>query len=131
MTPFSSSICSGVGFPLSFVLARSSSDLRDEREPGAVGLHQGVELLGRALARERLAIRVRLGPRGADVDHARESRSASITWATPSSSAEGQTQSATASTRGVGVRDRDAEAGPLEELDVVLAVAERDRALAA
>src|SRR5688572_12383279 len=73
--------------------------LGHEREPGAVGLHERVELLRGALALERGAVGVRVGPRSPDVDHARESRTASITWATPSSSADGQTQSATSSTR--------------------------------
>ena len=53
-------------------------------------------------------------------------RYASITCATPSSVTGGQTKSATASTRSGRSRPRRV-AGPLEQLDVVLAVAERDR----
>ena len=67
--------------------------------PAGIGREQRVEELGGATARERGAKRVGLGSSGAEVDHARESRSASITCATPSSSTEGQTKSATASTR--------------------------------
>ena len=61
----------------------------------------------------------------------RESRSASITEATPSSPTGGQTQSASGLDALVGVRDRDAVAGPLEQLEVVLAVAEGERLLGA
>ena len=123
----SSSSCSGVGLPLSFVCARSSSTFGHERAPALVGREQRVERLGRALARERGAVGVRVGAGGAEVDHGRESRSASSTAATPSSSAGGQIQSATAFSARVRVLDRDPVAGPLEQLDVVLAVAERDR----
>ena len=98
--------------------------------PAGIGREQRVEELGRASAGERGAKRVGLGSSGAEVDHARESRKASITCATPSSSTEGQTKSATAEHASVRVRDGDAVAGPLEQLDVVLAVSERDRGLA-
>ena len=56
-----------------------------------------------------------------------ESRSASSTCATPSSSADGHTQRATAFTRSCAFATAIAVVGPLDELEVVLAVAERDR----
>ncbi len=70
--------------------------------------------LRRALARERGAKRVGIVAGCAEVDHRVESRSASSTCATPSSDADGQTQSATAFTRVVRVLDGDPVAGPLD-----------------
>src|ERR687892_713075 len=82
------------------LLARAKLlDPRQQRPPLLVRLQQRVEVLRRPLAVERSAPRLRIVPRGLDVDHRPESRKASITWATPSSAAGGQTQSATASTR--------------------------------
>jgi hypothetical protein len=89
----------GRRLPLQLRLRAELVHAGDEGEPGAVGLHERVEVLLGTLACERRAVGVRVGARRPDVDHARESRSASIAWATPSSAAEGQTQSATASTR--------------------------------
>jgi hypothetical protein len=48
--------------------------LRHERAPALVGCQQGVERLGRALARERGAEAVRVVARRPQVDHGRESR---------------------------------------------------------
>jgi len=74
-------------------------DVRDERAPPLVGGEQLVEAIGRALAGEGDAEGVGVGAGCAEVDHGRESRSASSTSATPSSEAGGHTQSATAFTR--------------------------------
>ena len=128
---FSSSSCSGVGLPFSFWRPRSSSTRGTSARQRSSAASSASKRSRRALARERGAKAVRVGARGAKVDHARESRSASSTEATPSSAAGGQIQSATAFTRGVRVLDRDPVAGPLDQLDVVLAVAERDRLLGA
>ena len=73
--------------------------LRLELAPAGVGGHQLVERLACSLARDRRPEALGVAARGADVDHPRESRAASITCATPSSAAGGQTKSATASTR--------------------------------
>ena len=81
-------------------LAAQVVDARNELAPPLVGGEQGVEVLGCALARERGPEAVGVVAGRAEVDHATESRYASITWATPSSSQGGQTKSATASTRG-------------------------------
>ena len=67
--------------------------------PAGIGREQRIEELGGAAAGKGGAKRVLLGSSGAEIDHARESRKASITCATPSSSTEGQTKSAAASTR--------------------------------
>ena len=74
-------------------------DLRDEVEPGTVGGHQLVERVAGPLAIERGAPGIGVAAGGADVDHERESRTASMTCATPSSSAGGQTRSARARRR--------------------------------
>ena len=74
-------------------------DLRDERAPAPVRSEQLVECVVGAPAPERGAERLRVVTGGAEVDHARESRYASSTWATPSSSTEGQTKSARSFTR--------------------------------
>src|SRR5262249_14380069 len=74
-------------------------DLRNEPAPALVGSEQRVEGARRALPRQRGAEALRVGARGSEVDHACESRNASITAATPSSAAGGQIQSATALTR--------------------------------
>ena len=98
--PFSSSICLGEGFlALRLRLGAELVHLGDELEPRAIGLEERVEVLGRPLAGERRPPGVRIGPRSLDVDHARESRRASMTWLTPSSCTGGQTKSATARTR--------------------------------
>ena len=49
-------------------------DARDEREPGAVGVHERVEFVRGALPLERCAVCLGLRSRRPDVDHARESR---------------------------------------------------------
>ena len=64
----------------------------------------------------------------AQVDH--RAKNASSTCATPSSSTEGQTKSATSFTRSCAFATATPYARPVDELDVVLAVAERDGALA-
>ena len=46
-------------------------DLRDQLAPALVGGEQRVEVLGRALAREGNALRVRIGAGGLEVDHGR------------------------------------------------------------
>src|SRR5206468_5247232 len=74
-------------------------DLRDEHAPAPVRSEQLVECVVGAPAPERGAERLRVVTGGAEVDHARESRYASSTWATPSSSTEGQTKSARSFTR--------------------------------
>ena len=117
------------GLALQLRLPAQLVDLRHERAPALVGLEQGVERVAGALPGQCSAVGVRVVAGGLEVDHGVKSRSASITWATPSSSADGQTQSARAFSRVVRVLDRDAEAGPVEQLEVVLAVAERDRLL--
>ena len=82
------------------LLARAELvDLGHEGAPALVGGEQRVERARRALARERGAERVGIGARCPEVDHAVESRYASSTCATPSSSSDGHTRSATASTR--------------------------------
>ena len=132
LTAVSSSSCSGVGLPFSFVRARSSSTSVCSARQRSSAREQLVEdARPRPCARARRERRRgRRGLRGGRSSLV-ESRSASSTCATPSSAAGGQIQSATAFTRVVRVLDGDAEAGPLDELDVVLAVAERDRLLAA
>ena len=74
-------------------------DARDVRAPFLVGVQEVERLLERALALGPVEERTRLVPERSDVDHRRESRKASTTWATPSSSTLGQTRSAAASTR--------------------------------
>ena len=117
------------GLALQLRLPAQLVDRRHERAPALVGLQQRVERVAGALPRQRRAVRVRIVAGGLEVDHGVKSRSASITWATPSSSADGQIQSARAFKPFVRVLDRDAEAGPVEQLEIVLAVAERDRLL--
>ena len=70
-TPWSASSSSGLGFPFSFVRERSSSTFGIERAPALVGGEQGVEVLGRALARERGAPAVGIAASGLEVDHER------------------------------------------------------------
>src|SRR5207245_6350765 len=84
---------------LAFELARGAQLLRAGLELAhrTIRLEQLVEQLSRALAGEPTAPFVGLGPCGPEVNHARESRYASITWATPSSSTRGQMKSARAS----------------------------------
>ena len=96
----SSSSCSGVGLPFSFVRLRRSSTRGTSSAPALVGGEQRVERLAGALAGERGAPDVGLGAGCLEVDHARESRYASITVATPSSFALGQIQSARSSSSG-------------------------------
>src|SRR5207247_5875457 len=74
-------------------------DLRNERSPALVCREQLVERRVGCTPGERGSIRVGIVPRGSQVDHVRECRYASRTWATPSSSAEGQTKSASSLTR--------------------------------
>ena len=101
-------------------------DPRDERPPALVRLEEAVERVCGALAREGGARLVRVRASSLEVDHGTESRKASITAATPSRSGPGQVASAISRRRWMRALDRDAEAGHLEQLDVVLAVAERD-----
>jgi hypothetical protein len=61
---------------------RARAQLVDARvggPPGFVCREELVEGLGRALARKGRAPGVRIGAGGADVDHARESKTASMT----------------------------------------------------
>ncbi len=90
-----------LGTWLSLHLARGAQLLhsRLDLSHGAVGLEQLVEELGRALAGKRRTKAVGVLAGRAEVDHARESRYASSTWATPSSSTEGHTKSASSLTR--------------------------------
>src|SRR5581483_5882408 len=67
--------------------------------PAGIRGEQLVELVRAALAAQRGPEHVGVVACRAEVDHGRELRSASITCATPSSSTEGQTKSASASTR--------------------------------
>ena len=82
------------GLALQLRLAAQLVDLRHERPPALVRLEQRVEGLGGALAGKRGAVAVGVVARCLEVDHARESRKASIACATPSSSGPGQIQSA-------------------------------------
>ncbi len=84
------------GLALQLRPASELVDARDERPPALVGLEHRVERVRRSLARERRPVAVRVVPRCFQVDHALESRKASSVWATPSSSAGGQSQSARA-----------------------------------
>ena len=127
-TPPSSSSCSGVGLPLSF-------SCRAARRPAAASARQRSSAASSSSNASAAPLRASaarnasgVGAGGAEVDHGREcSESASSTCATPSSAAGGQIQSADRLHPLVRVLDRDAVAGPLQQLDVVLAVAERDR----
>src|SRR5207249_2819671 len=69
---------------------------RGRLAPARIGGEQLVERVGAALARECRAKAVGIVARRAEVDHGRDSRSASIVCATPSSSTDGQTKSARA-----------------------------------
>src|SRR4029077_2636256 len=73
-------------------------DARHELPPALVGGEPGVELLGRALAREAAPELVRLVAGCSGVDHGSESREVSRKRATPSSCTEGTPRSAPAST---------------------------------
>ena len=99
-TRFSSSICSGVGLPLSFVLRAQLVDLRHERAPGARPPPCSASKASAAPLRARAARkpRDRCALPGCRSWRASLGR-ASSTCATPSSSADGQTKSAIASTR--------------------------------
>src|SRR5207244_7077402 len=66
---------------------------------GAIGLEQLVEQLRRSFPGERGPKSIGVVAGGPQVDHPREPRYASSTCATPSSSTEGHTRSATAFTR--------------------------------
>ena len=109
--------------------ARSSSTPRDERPPSLVGLEQAVEGLRRALAGERRPHGGGIRACCPEVDHADESRTASITVATPCVGRAGAGRVGDRQQTRVRALDGDAEAGRVEELDVVLAVAERDHAV--
>ena len=111
---------------LQLLLRAQLVDLRHELAPARVRGHQRVERLGRAAPRERRAKAFGIVACGADVDH--RAKNASITCATPSSSADGQTKSARALTSGCAFSTATRVAGPVDQLEVVLAVAERDRA---
>src|SRR5262249_9131877 len=74
--------------------------LRDEGAPAFVRGEKLVERYGRTPPRQRGPEALGIVPGGAEVDHVREWMKASITWATPSSSTEGQTKSAIARTCG-------------------------------
>ncbi len=74
-------------------------DLRDEPAPALVGREQLVEGLAGATPCERGPHRPGIVASSSEVDHRFESRKSSSTWATPSSRALGQIQSATALTR--------------------------------
>ena len=126
-TALSSSSCSGVGLPLSFCRALQLLDLRKQRAPRPVGLEECVELLRRALAGQGGAPGLGVVARCLDVDHDRASRYASITCATPSSDAERADEVCHREDALVRVRDGHAVRRPLEQLDVVLPVTERDR----
>ena len=89
----------GGRLPFQLLAGSQLLDAGKECAPLAICLEERVELLRRPLAGEGGAPGVRVGARGADVDHRCESKKASITWATPSSSTGGHTKSATASTR--------------------------------
>ena len=86
-------------------------DARHERAPALVGREQRVERLGRALAGERGAPDVGLGAGCLEVDHASESRYASITVATPSSFGARADPVGALEQQRVRVLDRDPEAG--------------------
>ena len=73
---------------------------RDELAPALVGGEQRVERLGRALPGQAARYRRRIVAGGLEVDHARESRSASSTDATPASFGPGHVQSERALRRG-------------------------------
>jgi hypothetical protein len=64
----------GRGLAFQLRLRSELVDARDELEPGAVGFQERVEVPGRPLACERRPHGVGIGPRGLDVDHARESK---------------------------------------------------------
>ena len=119
----------GRRLPLELRPAAQVVDARHQRAPALVGREQRVERLAGSLPGESGAPGVGLGAGCLEVDHASDSRYASITVATPSSSALGQTQSARSRSSGLRVLDRDPEAGFVDQLDVVLAVAERDDAI--
>src|SRR5439155_12750959 len=90
-----------LGRRLAFEL-RAGAELADsalELAPAGVDLQQLVEQLGRSLAGERRPESFRILARRLQVDHALESRYASRTCATPSSSTDGQMKSARAFTR--------------------------------
>src|SRR5262249_50981594 len=84
------------GCRLAFQLRAAAQlvDSRHKRAPALVGGEEGVERLGRALTCESGAKAFRIGARNLEADHSREFRTASITWAPPSSSGPGQIQSA-------------------------------------
>ena len=86
----------GRGLALQLRLPAQLVDRRHERAPALVGGQQRVERLAGALALQRRAVGVRVAAGGLEVDHGVKCRRASSTWATPSSSAEGQIQSARA-----------------------------------
>ena len=86
----SSSSCSGVGLPFSFVAARSSSTRGTSARQRSSAASSASNASRGALARERGAEAVGIRARCPEVDHALESRKASITWATPSSSRPGR-----------------------------------------
>ena len=99
LTRVSSSSCSGVGLPFSFCAPRSSSTRGSsarQRSSAASSSSKTSAAPLRASAARKASGSSRAARRSII---AVESRSASSTWATPSSSAGGQTQSATAFTR--------------------------------
>ena len=114
---------------LELLLAAQLLHLRQELAPARVRGDQRVERLGRTATRERRANAIGIVACGADVDH--RAKNASSTCATPSSSADGQVRSARAFTTGCAFPTATRVAGPVDQLEVVLAVAERDRLLAA
>ena len=127
LTRPSSSSCSGDGLPFSFVLARRSVDARLELAPLRVDRHQLVE-------RVRGALPLR-APSGSRRDRCalhgcRSSRQECLNHLRDTLLVRGGTDEIGARLhRRVRVSDRDGEPGPVDELDVVLAVPERDRPL--
>ena len=129
-TPASSSSCSGVGLPFSFSFARSSSTCgTSARQRSSAASSASKRSRGALAARAQRGTRPgRRGRReGRSCRRALEAPRAR--QPTPSSEAGGHTQSATAFTRACAFSTAIAVAGPLDEVEVVLAVAERDRPL--
>ena len=89
----------GCRLPLELRPCAELVDPRDEGAPPLVGLEEPVEGLGRPLARERGPNRLGIRAGCPEIDHVIESRTASITDATPSSAGPGQVASAIARSR--------------------------------
>ena len=126
-TRCSSSSCSGVGLPFSFVRPRSSStrgtSARQRSSAASSASNASAAPLRASAARQRVGVVAR----GPEVDHAAESRKRLEHLRDALLGRAGADPVGARLQPLVRVLDRDPVARPLEQLDVVLAVAERDR----